>query len=230
MAENADDQDFDFFDPSTPFIESASPSAFLGHNLRAEDKSIRLVSPLTSQKHDLGSASPFLQSSPQALSMGSLDSPGGSFHDSSSDSSTYKRKSSSESSRSAFTAKDVSMSDAEIGDWKMEGGLNGDDTGIYDPYISTTASASSTTAYNFSDKIMENDFDFDSAASSPNQLAPAMKSPEMPIIKYDTSNENTPSPNPRAGHHSKPSVSHTRLILASFRLTLIAQFNHTINA
>lgn len=119
------------------------------------------------------------------------------------------------------------MSDAEMGDWKMEGGLNGDDSGVYDPYSSTTAS---TAAYNFSDKIMENDFDFDSAASSPNHLAPVMKSPEMPIIKHDTPTGNTPSLNPRAGHHSKPSVSYTRLILASFRLTLIAQFHHTINA
>jgi hypothetical protein len=122
------------------------------------------------------------------------------------------------------------MSDAEMGDWKMEGGLNGNDTGVYDPYGSITASSSSTTAYNFSDKIMENDFDFDSAASSPNHPAPVMKSPEMPIIKHDTPCRNTLSLNSIAGHHSKPSVSHTRLILASFRLMLIAQFHHTINA
>lgn len=232
---NTEDQDFDFFNPSTPYIESASPSSFLGHNLTAEERSARFGTPATARKQDPTDSS-FLETSPRALSTRSLDSPGGSFHDSSSDSSAYKRKSSSESSRSAFTAKDASMNDAEMDDWKMEGGLPTEETGAYHPYSSTAASCSSTNAYDFNDKIMENDFDFDSAASSPSHFTSAMKSPDMPTIKHNTPSRSTSIAKPRAGHRSQESVSFSIItsLLADhsylFRLTVAAKFHHTINA
>ena len=106
-----------------------------------------------------------------------------------------------------FRSKDVSMNDAEMGDWKVGGGHGPDDSEAYGPYSATTASSSTATAFDFNDKIMENDFDFDSAASSPSHFASAMKSPEMPTIKHDSPSRNTPIMKHRASHHSKSSVS-----------------------
>jgi hypothetical protein len=212
MSDNTDDRDFEFFDASTPFIASSSPGTFLGHSLAGDEReSSGLESPLlASPKHE-SSGRPFLDSSPQALSTQSLDSPSGSFQDSSSDSSRYKRKSSSESSRSAFIPKDGMMTDTDMGDWKVDDILGGNEMETYSDYQPSSNLPLSSGVFDFSDKIMENDFDFDSAASSPNNFARApleVESPEMPTIKYNTPQRNSPSlSNPKFGHNSRASVS-----------------------
>ncbi|KFZ05652.1 hypothetical protein V501_08152 [Pseudogymnoascus sp. VKM F-4519 (FW-2642)] len=207
VSEDPDDQDFEFFNPGTPYIASGSPGAFLDQNLPPGERRANFGSPAIAQKGSTQNRSSAVATGPRTPSIPSSDSPGGSFHDSSSDSSTYnKRKPSSESSEPTFEAKDASMNDAEMGDWKVEGGHGPDDSEAYGPYSATTASSSTATAFDFNDKIMENDFDFDSAASSPSHFASAMKSPEMPTIKHDTSSRNTPVMKHRAaGHRSKSS-------------------------
>lgn len=48
----------------------------------------------------------------------------------------------------------------------------------------------------FNDKSMENDFDFESAASSPSPFGTAaqnMESPAMPTIKYETPSQSSPN-------------------------------------
>ncbi|OBT42869.1 hypothetical protein VE00_07514 [Pseudogymnoascus sp. WSF 3629] len=207
VSEDPDDQDFEFFNPGTPYIASGSPGAFLDQNLPPGERRANFGSPAIAQKGSAENRSSAVATGPRTPSIPSSDSPGGSFHDSSSDSSTYnKRKPSSESSEPTFEAKDASMNDAEMGDWKVEGGHGPDDSEAYGPYSATTASSSTATAFDFNDKIMENDFDFDSAASSPSHFASAMKSPEMPTIKHDTPSRNTPVMKHRqAGHRSKSS-------------------------
>ncbi|KFY48407.1 hypothetical protein V495_01363 [Pseudogymnoascus sp. VKM F-4514 (FW-929)] len=214
VSEDPDDQDFEFFNPGTPYIASGSPGPFLEQNLPSGERRANFGSPAIAQKGSAGKRSSAVAAGPRTPSTPSLDSPGGSFHDSSSDSSTYnKRKPSSESSEPTFEAKDASMNDAEMGDWKVEGGHGPDDAEAYGPYSATTDSSSTATAFDFNDKIMENDFDFDSAASSPSHFASAMKSPGMPTIKHDTPSRNTPVLKHRAaGHHSKSSqnsITHT---------------------
>ena len=209
VSEDPEDQDFEFFNPSTPYIASGSPGPFLDQNLPPGERTARFGSPAITQKHSAANRSSGVETGPRTPSTLSLDSPGGSFHDSSSDSSTYnKRKPSSESSsRPTVKSKDVSMNDAEMSDWKVGGVVGPDDNEAYGPYGSTAASSSTTTAFDFNDKIMENDFDFDSAASSPSHVASAMKSPQMPTIKHDPSSRSTHPLKNRAGHHSKSSVS-----------------------
>lgn len=215
VSEDPEDQDFEFFNPGTPYISSGSPGHFLDQNLPPGERTARFGSPaVTHKRHTINKGSG-VEAGPRTPSTPSLDSPGGSFHDSSSDSSTSnKRKSSESSSRPAFKAKDVSMNDAEMGDWKVGGGLGQDETETYGGYGSTSASSSTATAFDFNDKIMENDFDFDSAASSPSHFASAMKSPEMPTIKHDTPSRSTQILKNRAGHRSKSSVSFPANILA----------------
>ena len=61
-------------------------------------------------------------------------------------------------------------------------------------------------AFGFNDKAMENDFDFDSAASSPSPFRAGpvdMESPEMPTIKYDTPRKSSPKVKTKFGHHAK---------------------------
>ncbi|KFZ17044.1 hypothetical protein V502_04784 [Pseudogymnoascus sp. VKM F-4520 (FW-2644)] len=213
VTEDPDDQDFEFFNPGTPYIASGSPGAFLEQNLPPGERRANFGSPAIAKKGGTENRSSAVATGPRTPSIPSSDSPGGSFHDSSSDSSTYnKRKPSSESSEPTFESKDASMNDAEMGDWKVGGGHGQDDSEAYGPYSATTASSSTATAFDFNDKIMENDFDFDSAASSPSHFASAMKSPEMPTIKHDTPSRNTPVMKHRASHHSKSSqnsITHT---------------------
>lgn len=207
MSENIEDQDFDFFDHTTPYIASANPDTFLGHDPATQERNTGFGSPQISQKLDSESTTSFLQRRTDEVSPRSPDSAGESFHDSSSDSSAYKRKSSSESSRSAFTGKDVSMNDADMGDWKVEGDRLAANAEQYSSYPSAPASSVSTAAYDFSDKIMENDFDFDSAASSPSHFLPAVKSPVMPGPKYGTPSRSAFASKSRGGHQSAPSQS-----------------------
>ena len=209
MSDNVEDPDFEFFDPSTPFRAPVSPNTLLSQHLAPEDKSSRfgIIGTPRSPRHlNPADANTLFHSSPNTPSARSSDSPPDSYQDSSSDSSAYKRKSSSESSRSAFTSNDTSMNDADVGEWKVgEDGSPGEHLERYAQHQLGMDSASSTPAYAFSDKAMENDFDFESAASSPNHTIPIMKSPEMPTIKHNTPKRLAPASRVRNGHQSKVS-------------------------
>ncbi len=113
----------------------------------------------------------------QILSTQLLVSPGTSSQDSSSDSSRrHKRKTSSNSSQSAVATVDTTMTGGEVGSgWSPDDLMVGGDDpsygldntgfpslgGLSDPLLMDTD-------YEMSNRTMENHFDFDSAASSPN--------------------------------------------------------------
>lgn len=164
-------------------------------------------------------ASPFPDTNlHQTLSAPSTASPAGSYRDSSSDSSRYKRKSSSDSSRSAITSADIMMADdMDMGDWKADDMVRGNDGTSFGVYDGTINPSAMDTNFEFSDKTMENDFDFDSAASSPSAfgLRPVeMESPEMPTIKYDTPRKNNPMIKTKfKGHNKANSVSPLELCM-----------------
>lgn len=223
MSENNDDLDFEFFNSNiaTPFEAAASsPAVFLTDDFPF-DSSIA-----TLPKQEGADALSTLQVRPQALSAHSSASPAGSFQDSSSDSSIYNRKTSSDSSHSAFTGKgDAMMTDTDMGgDWPMHDmlGAGGGAFGTFDGTVNPAAMNDNT--FNFSDKTMENDFDFDSAASSPSPFAPSasasrnaaagnMETPEMPTIKYETPHKQSPKLKSKFGQHTKAnSVSISYLV------------------
>jgi len=202
------DIDFGFFTSSVPFASVSSPGNFPHH----EDISSRnnddissyqtSASPALKREH-LGSPI-FPETRRQPLSAASSASPAGSsFQDSSSDSSRYKRKTSSDSSRSAFTGKDDIMMDDG---WKV------DDLGVdvsYGPFGNGTVDPSAMdSTFGFNDKVMEDSFDFNGAsgANSPNHFGAGpvdMESPEMQPIKHDTPRKSSPNFKPRLGNHMK---------------------------
>jgi len=209
MSENLEDPEFGLFDINTPFAAGSSPSAFLTEESAAEG-----------YKYSTGFDAPssvipgqdpvnrplYPQRRPQTLSGPSSASPAGSFQDSSSDSSRYKRKSSSDSSRSALTGKDIMMADADMSDWKVDEMMTGGDGAHFGAFDGTINPSSMNNAYGFNDKAMENDFDFDSAASSPSLFGAGpvdMESPEMPTIKYDTPRKSSPKVKTKSGYHPK---------------------------
>jgi hypothetical protein len=224
MSENNDDLDFEFFNSNivTPFEAAvSSPAAFLTDDFPF-DSSISAL-----PKQEVTASLSTLQAIPQALSSHSSTSPAGSFQDSSSDSSIYNRKTSSDSSNSAFTGKgDIMMTDTDIGgDWPMDDmmGSGGAAFGTYDGTVNPAAMNDS--AFGFSDKSMENDFDFDSAASSPSPFAPGngigrntaavnMESPEMPTIKYETPQKHSPKLKSKFGQHTKANSVRTPFAIA----------------
>jgi hypothetical protein len=189
------DPDFEFFDSNLPLLEAASsPGIFLAEDF-ATDNSQYLTNFGTpnpaSHKSPLPDQGPPLETRlQQSLSAPSTASPAGSYQDSSSESSEYKRKSSSDSSRSALTSGDVMMADdTDMGDWKVDDMIRGNDEPNFGGYDGTINPSSMDANFGFSDKTMENDFDFESAASSPSPfgIGPVdMESPEMPTIRYDT--------------------------------------------
>lgn len=149
---------------------------------------------LTTQKSSPSNKKALLETRlPQPISAPSTASPADSYRDSSSDSSGYKRKTSSESSRSVLTSGDTMMGDdLDMGDWKVEETMLGNDAPSYGTFDGTINPATMT-KYEFSDKTMENDFDFESAASSPNPFgAGSVTSPEMAVIKQDTPKRHSP--------------------------------------
>jgi hypothetical protein len=207
------DPDFEFFDSNSLPVEAAnSPGFFLAEDF-ATDGSQYLTnfgSPAPSNlKSPLPQQASLLDTSvQQSLSAPSTASPAGSYQDSSSESSGYKRKSSSDSSRSALTSRDVMMNDdTDMGDWKAEDIMAGNDTSAFGGYGGTIDPAAMNNNYGgFSDKTMENDFDFESAASSPSPFAIGpveMDSPEMPMIKYDTPKKNSLVSKAKSKNHNK---------------------------
>jgi hypothetical protein len=205
------DPDFEFFDSNLPVEAANSPGFFLAEDF-ATDNSQYFT--------NLGSPNPANLKSPRpqqaslldtrvqhTLSAPSTASPAGSYQDSSSESSGYKRKSSSDSSRSALTSGDVMMADdTDMGDWKAEDMIAGNDAPAFGGYGGTIDPSAMNNNYGFSDKTMENDFDFESAASSPSPfgIGPVeMESPEMPTIKYDTPKKNSPMLKTKFKNHNK---------------------------
>jgi len=204
------DTDLEFFNSNS--LEAASSPGFILAEDLATDPSQFLG----------GFASPDLNKSPlpdgappstfldtslhQTLSAPSTASLAGSYQDSASDSSGYKRKSSSDSCRSAFTSGDMMAEDLDMGDWKADDVMGGNDAPNFGGYDGTINPSAMDTNFEFSDKTMENDFDFESAASSPSAfgLRPVeMDSPEMPMIKYDTPRRNSPMIKTKFKNHSK---------------------------
>ncbi|TVY75554.1 Protein MGA2 [Lachnellula suecica] len=200
------DPDFEFFDSNLPLESANSPGIFLAQDFATETSEyLNFASPIA-RKSPLPNQALLDTKLEGSLSAPSTASPAGSYQDSSSDSSGYKRKSSSESSRSALTSADVMMADdADLGDWKMEDMIGGNDMSSFGTYDGTINPASINNNFEFNDKSMENDFDFDSAASSPSPFGRGpTDSPEMPTIKHNTPRKNSP------GLKVKPNKSHNK--------------------
>ena len=205
------DPDFEFFDSNTLPVEGAnSPGFFLDEDFATESSQYYFGSPNPSNvKSPLPQQASLLDTRvQQPLSAPSTASPVGSYQDSSSESSGYKRKSSSDSSRSALTSGDVMMNDdTDMGDWKPEDMLAGNEALAFGGYEGTIDPSAMNNNYGaFSDKTMENDFDFESAASSPSPFAigpVGMDSPEMPMIKYDTPKQNSAMLKTKFKNHNK---------------------------
>ncbi|TVY29784.1 Protein MGA2 [Lachnellula hyalina] len=213
MSGNLDlDPDFEFFDSS--FEAANSPGIFLAEDFATDTSQyLNFGSPAPTAKSPLPDKALLDTCVQQSLSTPSTTSSAGSYKDSSSESSGYKRKSSSESTRSALTPGDLMMTDdADMGDWKMEDLTGGTDMSAFGAYDGTINPASmSNNNFDFNDKTMENDFDFESAASSPSPfgMGPA-DSPEMPTIKYATSRKKSPMlKNKLNKSHNKANSQHS---------------------
>ncbi|KAH8674749.1 hypothetical protein BGZ60DRAFT_278011 [Tricladium varicosporioides] len=207
------DPDFEFFDSNLPTEAASSPGFFLAEDFATSTSQyIDFGTPaaVTPHKSPLPGQASLLDTKLQHnLSAPSTASPAGSYQDSSSESSGYKRKSSSESSRSGLNSADIMMADdADMGDWKMD--EMGNDASSYGTFDGTINPASMNTNFDFNDKSMENDFDFESAASSPSPfgIGPVdMDSPEMPMIKHGTPRKTSPPMKKKinANHHKAAS-------------------------
>lgn len=215
------DPDFDFFDSTLPTQAANSPDIFSSIDF-ATDNSQYLVgfgSPRTDNRKSpaLNQSSVLDTRLQQSLSAPSTLSPAGSYGDSSSDSSVgYKRKSSSDSSRSAQTSDAMMADDTDMVDWKVEDMISGDARNFASFNGTMDPAAMSNGFEIFSDKTMENDFDFESAASSPSPFGGngQMDSPEMPVIKHDTPRNYSPMMKTKSKHRSKaPSVGFSDMTL-----------------
>lgn len=206
----------DFFDSSLPPEAVTSPSVFLADDYAADSHFTNFGTPESSIFKSPVPATSFLDTKTnQSLSAPSTASPAGSYQDSASDSSGYKRKSSSDSSRSAVTSGDVMMvDDTDMRDWKLED-MNGNDQLSFSGLDGTINPASMDKDHSFNDKAMENDFDFESAASSPSPFGFSidMDSPDMPTLKYDPPRRKSPMPKSRLNrnHNKASSVCYLRM-------------------
>ncbi|KAH7413304.1 hypothetical protein BKA64DRAFT_692403 [Cadophora sp. MPI-SDFR-AT-0126] len=205
------DPDFEFFNSNLEGV--SSPGFFLAEDLATDNSQFltNFGTPIpANQKSPLLDHSSLLDTRvQQSLSAPSTASPAGSTQDSSSESSRYKRKSSSESSRSALTSADVMMADTDMGDWKVEDSMLGNDASNYSGFEGTINPADMSN-FEFSDKTMENDFDFESAASSPSPFGIGpVDSPEMPLIKHDTPRRHSPLIKSKYIHHDKRNSQHS---------------------
>lgn len=197
------DPDFEFFDPNA----GDSPGIF-ADDFATDPQYLSTFASPANHKSPLPDQGSLLESKARhTLSAPSTASPGGSYQDSSSESSTgYKRKSSSDSSRS-LTSGDVMMADdTDMGEWKVDDLMVGNDISSFSAFDGTVDPSSMSNNYEFNDKSMEKDFDFDSAASSPSPFIAGglqMNSPEMPTIKYDTPKKVAPLPKTNVNKHVK---------------------------
>jgi hypothetical protein len=195
------DPDFEFFD-SNQLDSAASPGVFLTEE-SAVDASQFLGacgSPSLTSKSTLPARPSRLDIKVQSLSAPSSISPTESDRDSSSDSSKGKRNLSSNSSPSGMPNNDTVTSDTVMGDWKVEDALH-ESQSSFTPYDGTVNPLAMDTSFSFSDKAMENDFDFESASSSPNPQRD-LDSPDKPAIKHEPLRRNS-SMLSKAKRHSK---------------------------
>lgn len=202
------DLDLDFFNSNIPYAPGSSPSNFLfgedftGDNSTDDVQGFNTHKP-SDLKHQPLKHTSFQETRRQELSApSSVSPPGSSFQDSSSDSSGYKRKTSSDSSRSALTGKDDIMMDGS--DWKDDTITGG--TG-YGPFNNGTIDPA-TMDYSFNDQAMEDSFDFNGASGSNSPIhfgagVVDMDSPDMQPIKHDTPRKSSPKIKSRFGHHNK---------------------------
>lgn len=200
-----------FFDSSLPYEASgASPGNILSDDLFDADRSPALLAspkgtPIKFQVTKGDTAGRLRQPAP---SLSSSDSPPGSFRDSSSDRSVYNRNSTSTSPPSSTVGKDAVSTGMDLGQWPNDELMGGTDAEQY--FGGTIDPSSMTTDYDFNDKTMENDFDFESAASSPspfNTTAATMNSPDMPTIKHEAPSRDSPKLKNRYQHAARASVS-----------------------
>lgn len=214
MGENAHDPDldFEFFDTDLPLEAPPSPGIFLPEDLTTDSSQYPEFGSPKIRKHPnpLINTTTFLGSSRNnlpVLSATTVVSPAASSQGSSSVSSRSKRKASgSDSSQSALTPGDTMMADdSDMKDWKVDDMMTGGDVPNYSgfngsglaPFNGTIdPSKMSKHTFDFTDKSMENDFDFESAASSPSPFetgqSSRVDSPEMPTIRFDKLVKNSP--------------------------------------
>ncbi|RKF84053.1 putative ankyrin repeat protein [Golovinomyces cichoracearum] len=186
MSEQLDiDPDFEFFD-ATALDSSNSPVDFVDD--LGPDKTSQFLTDLLSPKNQnpSGQALSSGKSCQSNLSTPMIDSPSGSYQDSSSESSEYPRKSSSASLTSALTPGDIMMGDdADVaGRWSNI--LGGDEDGSLHALMDGCINPSAMNVpFLNNDTNFDHEFNFVSSASSPSFKAGimGMDSPEMPNIK-----------------------------------------------
>jgi hypothetical protein len=185
------DPDFEFFD-CNQLDAASSPGVFLTEE-SAVDGSQFLGSCTSPGFVNNKSPCPrparpaLLDITGKTLSTSSTTSPTESDQDTSSESSKYKRKLSSNSSPSAATNGDMMMADAEMEDWKVEDMIRREGPPIFGGYDGTINPLAMDSNFGFNDKAMENDFDFDSASSSPSPLRAGSVEADSKPIKQDPS-------------------------------------------
>jgi hypothetical protein len=120
----------------------------------------------------------------------------------------------------------------DMGEWKADDMIRGNGAPNFGGYDGTINPSAMETSYEFTDKSMENDFDFESAASSPSAfgLRPVdMESPEMPTIKHDTPRKNNPAVKTKFKNHNKAnSVSLDGMIRITELMIFVATFGDSI--
>lgn len=110
---------------------------------------------------------------PDAVAKNYPVSPESSLQDSSSESSgRHQRRSSSKSSSSGLAGREITMLDSPPNGWKSERMANAAREPVLD-FSAANFSNIGNNSYDFSNRAMENDFDFDSAASSPSPVVSA---------------------------------------------------------
>ena len=220
------DPDFEFFDSNNPDAGN-SPGIFMAEDFATDSPQFPGFGSPDTAKSPLQERANLLDTKlQQSLSAPSTASPAGSYPDSASDSSGYKRKSSTDSSRSAG---DVMMADdTDMGDWKVDDMMT-TEAHSYSGFDGTINPSAMDANFGFNDKSMENDFDFESAASSPSPfgIGPVeMDSPEMPTIKYDTpKGKHSPMLRTKFNNHNKAnSVGSHPSLQKRWKLISIATF------
>jgi hypothetical protein len=97
--------------------------------------------------------------------------------------------------------------DVDMGDWKGDDIIKGENMSNFGEFAGngTINPSAMDKDHSFNDKAMENDFDFESASSSPSPFAITMdmESPSMPAIKYDTPRKSSPMVKTKFRSHNK---------------------------
>lgn len=205
------DPDFEFLDnPHLPFEATYSPSNFFEEFASDSPPYFSAFGTSSAAKHKSLEQPSFINTGvlQPTLSAPLTASPAGSSHSSSSDSIAYKRKSSSDSSGSALTSVGAMIpDDIDMGDWKGDDIIKGESMSNFGEFAGngTINPSAMDNNHGFNDKAMENDFDFESASSSPSPFAITMEmeSPSMPAIKYNTPRKSSPVVKTKFRNHNK---------------------------